>query len=1242
MSSTESEQPGDSQAGADISVSGDLSVGRDFIAGDQNIQGDLVSGDKVAGDKITLGDVQGSVVAIGDGAQIIYQNVERALSNVEVWELAEQAEMRRLGESISAYISRLQKQADTATEPGGSPYKALLEYDIDDTALFYGRSLAVRQVLDMISRDQMMVLHASSGAGKTSLVKAGIIPRLLANGDVPLYVRPYNVPVDFAVKRALLPQLEQNPNLAITSLQDFLRRVMAFVGESRLVIILDQFEEFFTMQKPRQRDDFIAQLAAALSDDTLRVRWLFSMRSEWFAQLGTFRPTIRNPYANEFLLQKLSKEEAREIIVKPAERFGIGYEEGLVESLLIDLGEREIDPPQLQLVCSALFDALNRGATITRGLYEELGGTVGILRSHLDRVLTREVPAEQRPIARAVLQALVSSDQRRVRKSNDDLIKELSALRVPAETVEELCDRLLESRLLRQGEDEHGVVVYELAHDYLLDKIEIDPATQARKAAQELLKQQLDTYRRYGTLMSPEELVIIEAQRNGLVIDEESQALLDASNAKLQRDRRMVRFGIGFVILLVALAILSGVATIQAQRLAASANNQANAIATKEADTRNRLEEAGADLVLRQTEQAAAVSAAQDAGDIAATAQADASLAASEREQAQAVVQQIFEQNNLVAVGQDPFGLAWAGAESIWVANCGDNSLLEIDTRTGLTLRSVYYDSAVCPTTLLYDGQFLWIGLYSAREVQRFNLETDEIDGVVSIEGNVVKLYHDGARLWVVSDAPEADKPDAIVQVDPQNLVVVGSIEVHGEPQSVILAGGSLWIPTWRENLVDQADPETRTVIRSIEVQSLPTNLAFDGEVVWVNAFGTNKLVGIEAATGRASREIPTEASPFNLLFDGVSLWVNTWGASSAQVFDPLRGVEIARYPTGGQPTAISWDPQGGRIWVTNYTDRTAQRIHPLSTAQTLSLTTGVRSSEMIQAADALWIANTISNTVSRVDGGSEVRQYSIGQGPSDLVTLQGLVWVLNSSDGSIQSINPGDTPAIDSTISQAEVVAPGGAVAMTADNVNLWVLGRDEGGVPYLFRWDSFTGRVTAQVMMSRTPIDVLYDGEFLWVLCGDHGEVGALTKIDPSNASILAEFPTSVSPAMLGYDGTRLFVGSRGDGSGDSWLEVIDPATGAPLMDPIRIFDGPSALLWDGAHLWLASRDSNTIQEIDLAGGSLLFDFPVAVQPTGLAWDGEDLWVSFASDSSLRRYDGDAIDRYRQSLQISRASLD
>lgn len=1221
---------------------GDVSVGRDLIAGDQNVSGDLVQGDKVGRDKITLGDVASSVVAIGDGAQIIYQNVERALTQLEQFEQAEQAEVQRLAEAVTDYVQRLTKQATNVDDKptGGGPYKSLLEYDVDDAALFYGRSEAIAQALSLIERDEITVLHAESGAGKTSLLKAGIIPRLLANGDVPIYVRPYTSLVDFAVKRAILPQLEQSPGLAIASLRDFLGMTSRILGAGRLVIILDQFEEFFTLQSQAYRDEFIDQLAAAVNDDTLRVRWLLSMRSEWFSQLGTFRPRIRNPYANEMLLRKLNQGEAREIIVEPAARYEVGYQEGLVENILTDLGGGgEIDPPQLQLVCAALYDGRGGRAQITRNMYEDLGGTVGILRSHLERVLSREVPVDERGAARAILQALISTTQRRVRRTAEELEQELSVLRIQSDTTASALDRLVESRLLRTAEDEQGVSVYELAHDYLLDKIEIDPATQARKAAQDLLEQEVAAYQRYGTMLTPEKLVIIEAQKEQLVIDETAADLLARSERELVRRRRLFRVGFVAVLVLVVLAILSGIGIIQANELALEANQQAQVANQRRAEIEVLAEQAAG-------ESAAAQATADAAEIIAADAAALADEADARAAESLQVLSAIFQQNNFVAVGAAPYEVTWAGGDSVWATSCNDPLLQQIDVSTGLLKTRIPFDPGTCPNFMYYDGQWLWMGMFSGQAIYRVNPETADFSGPIVMEGRVREMVSDNAgRLWAISDGATS-VPDTLVQIDRDRMSIVGSVTVGGGPQTLTYDGNSLWVTSTDSSLLQRVDPDSRTVTNSYEMSSVPLGVRWAGDSLWVTLILENVLAEIDPGTGSVLRtydlSLDGQASlPSRMTYDGVSLWVLSQGGNVIQQFDTRTREVVGAFEVGQQPLGAAWDPVDGTIWVANAQDNNVQRIHPLQAANVSDLLTGAGPTALVPFDGLLWAANSRDNSVVAIDeNGAITATYPVGNTPLALVPWDGWLWVLNSTDGTVQGIPSTAVSEAQDFADIGLVTAYPGPLALAPGAAHLWILAAgDASNSAALVGYNRGAGAVDVTVPLDVDPVSMQATTDDLWLTGVTVDGTGQLLRFDLTTQTITSRTTLPGIPTAMEITGDQIVIAMNNVlEDGGAGIAVYDTTFGSQSGDLIATAASLSDLLYADGQLWATSEADAVIQSIDLESGAVWFEWPVEARPTAIAIYQGDLWAAYDSDGIVRRYAADALERYEAALVASR----
>jgi len=515
-------------------------------------QGDLtIGGDVVGRDKIV------------NNIQHIQQ---RALTAAEAASGERALETQVLAQGVSAFATRLQAIAsETSDGDSGSPYKGLIAYRLSDVEIFFGRSAAIASLLKRLGRGALTVLHSESGAGKSSLLQAGISPRLIGAGHLPLFLRPYNANPTYIIKRAFIPDLGQTPWLATAPLREFLRQVSEVLGpKTTLYLILDQAEELFTQLGAEDRAEFVAELAECVNDGSLRVRWLLSMRTEFFGSLANFRPQIQNPFENDYRLSRLNRAEASEVIIEPAKRRSISFEDGLVEQLLNDLstGADELPPPQIQLVCSGLYDGLPDGKTsITRAQYDAAGGATGILREHLTRVLGRDLKPAQRPIAQRLFESLITADGRRAVRTQAELIADFKASQlkdVTPENVQAVLNQLVDSRLLRAQEQEAdpthpeqvyelasglspemmAALTYELAHDYLLDQIKLDPDIQARKAAQELLEQETRTFERYKTLLSPERLAVIVPHRATLRLTPLAEELLAKSEAEVQREQR--------------------------------------------------------------------------------------------------------------------------------------------------------------------------------------------------------------------------------------------------------------------------------------------------------------------------------------------------------------------------------------------------------------------------------------------------------------------------------------------------------------------------------------------------------------------------------------------------------------------------------------------------------------------------------------------------------------------------------
>ena len=563
-------------------------------------------------------------IAGGDIIQTITQNIttiqKRALTVAEEATKARNLEKKLLAQGIGVVIRSLSDQVSQGTE-NDSPYKGLLSYSLSEAGIFFGRNDAKKGLLHCIKQSSLTVLHAESGAGKSSLMQAGIAAQLIANGHLALYLRPHNADPEDFIKRMFLPELTQAPGLKSASLREFLRQVSAVLGTKvSLYLLLDQFEEFFRFLTKDERQPFLESLADCLNDPSLKVRWVLALRAEGLSDLAEFESFGITPFKNTYRLNRLNRDEAKEAIVEPAKRHGIKFEPDLIDHILESLTKNgEVIPTQLQLVCSALTDDLKDNKTLTLSYYiEHEGDTEGILRDYLKRRLD-DLPTDERVLAWKVLRALITSDLHRTQKTFTEIIEEIKSSAEEKEQINKILERLIERRLLFTQST--TTETYELAHDSLVKEIQLDPNEQALKAAQELLDQDTRSYQRHKTLISAGHLAVIQPHEKDLHFSTDARELFDKSKRTVGR-RRITTLGIAAAVA-IALAVLglwglgkAGLADINAAN--------ANAESTRAFDNASTAE---ANLVVANTAQADAIKKQATAESAQATAVANEQIA---------------------------------------------------------------------------------------------------------------------------------------------------------------------------------------------------------------------------------------------------------------------------------------------------------------------------------------------------------------------------------------------------------------------------------------------------------------------------------------------------------------------------------------------------------------------------------------------------------------------------------------
>ncbi|MFI0398633.1 MAG: formylglycine-generating enzyme family protein [Thiolinea sp.] len=378
-----------------------------------------------------------------------------------------------------------------------APYPGLRPYREDEHRKFFGRNTDKAILVDKILGNRLTLLFAASGVGKSSLLQAAVIPQLKAasgeNLTVVCNTDWVSEPIE-RVRTSVLTTLQtEQAHEQLTPDNDSLVAALELgsllVRRAPLVLILDQFEEFFRYQRHGVSfQAFIDQLTAAINDTALPVSVVISMREDFAMELNTFKPGLPNLlFENYYRLEKLTRQAARQAILDPVHQLGCDYEPALLERLLQDLQDRKreqlslphvistdsvdsVDPPYLQIVCAYLWRLKPAQETTLRlASYEQAGGVEGILRYFLDDALNHLTHADKQ-LASQAFDYLAAQRGLKMAYPVDVLAR---ILRVKPLKLDKVLAKLAKRDMnILRDQTRNGVVWYELYHDMFADSIE--------------------------------------------------------------------------------------------------------------------------------------------------------------------------------------------------------------------------------------------------------------------------------------------------------------------------------------------------------------------------------------------------------------------------------------------------------------------------------------------------------------------------------------------------------------------------------------------------------------------------------------------------------------------------------------------------------------------------------------------------------------------------------------------------
>jgi WD40 repeat protein len=393
------------------------------------------------------------------------------------------------GDKITTITTTIQISVEAVTQRQlitASPYRGLDRFEDRDAALFFGRDQLIKSLLTQLSATNVLLVLGASGSGKSSVVRAGVLPRLsqLVGARFRYFtlvpdVNPFEslrsaLQVDGFTQAQTRELLDAQPDAPIRLIRGLQRE-----GDQWLIFV-DQFEEIFTVSDERLRTSFIAALLRIAQDPTGSIKLVFAMRGDFLDRFSLYPEFAKLIEKNIALVADMQVDELRLAIEQPAAQHGVVFEQGLVEEIIEDVQGQAGSLPLLQYTLSLLWQEEERGngladRHLNTQTYRDLGGVRGALQKRADEIYASfgdgadsKGESEKQKIVRQIFLRVVDI----AGKDSDDVSWRPVRRRVPKELFgspkeQEVLQELIDQKLLVSSGRQDADPTVEVAHEAL-------------------------------------------------------------------------------------------------------------------------------------------------------------------------------------------------------------------------------------------------------------------------------------------------------------------------------------------------------------------------------------------------------------------------------------------------------------------------------------------------------------------------------------------------------------------------------------------------------------------------------------------------------------------------------------------------------------------------------------------------------------------------------------------------------
>jgi len=945
------------------------SRGHDFFSWGYRLA-DVFAGGLAAGGKIQARILYRDQPAL----QLLSNQIDRGMSGAPLWDV----QGRRVVGMINAFWKTTRHQdawlaLAIPTETLRTvcpllqlsdlcPYRGLEPFTEDDAEFFFGRERVVEHLLERLRQEpRFLAVLGPSGSGKSSLVQAGLIPRL-RRGAVPrsdrwafIVIRPGKNPLA-ELEAAGLSGASQGLVEAVWNWQHL------HPEAERLTLVMDQFEELLVDCPEETRREFVAQLAALL-DSSLPVTVILVIRDDFYSRfVREARPLVKwleRSLAN--IPPTLEPKELRAIIEEPARAVGLALEEGLAEVIVQEAMETTPQGapgtilPLLEFALTGLWERREEGL-LTHAAYRAIGGVTGGLTQWADSVLAR-LDEAQRRLARRVLTDLVHlgdesrniPDSRR-RRTLDELCRHEEE----REAVHQVVRLLADARLLVTGRDlTTGQETVELIHEALLREwrrlvgwLQEDRRFLAwRQTLEERIREWEDKGKDEGLLLRGAALTEAQewlALRAG-DLEERTQEFIRLSAARAReeqehRERMRRQVILGLAAGLLAALLLAFIAWSQrdealrqreaARAAQATAVHEANVRATAQAEAEAQRQLAEKQRNLAQTRQM--VATGQLLFDRIARGPLISTLLGLEALQrggpwpeAEQLVRRglgllpfeiarMKHEDQVVAVAFSPDG-------KYVVSGSGDGTARVWEAQTGREISRMTHEADVTALAFSPDGKYVASGsrdgtarvweAQTGREIARMTHEGYVVAVAFSPDGKYVisGSWDDTARVW------EAQTGHEVARMSHEDYVVAVAFSPDGK--YVVSGSGDGTARVW--------EAQTGHEVARISHKDGVAAVAFSPDGKYVASGSRDGTARVwEAQTGREIARVNHEVYVIAVAFSPDGKYVISGGCDkkdenyrciggTARVWEAQTGREIARMSHNNAVVAVAFSPDG-------------------------------------------------------------------------------------------------------------------------------------------------------------------------------------------------------------------------------------------------------------------------------------------------------------------------------------------